>query len=77
MSVHPKVSAATVGAGLGSSVADLIVWWLQLHGTMVPDKVGDAIAMVAGLYEPNPNEPFQGRGVGGPKTRSPGMALAK
>ena len=63
LNVHPKVAAATVGAGIGSAVADLIVWGLRSHGVVVPDNVAQdldvivsaLISFVSGYYTPSPS----------------------
>ena len=47
-----KVVAATVGAGVGSALANIIVWWVELAANIdIPNEVSLSIGIVitAGL----------------------------
>lgn len=44
--IHPKTWTGASGAGLGGSLAIVLVWILSLCGVQVPDAVGQALATI-------------------------------
>lgn len=63
--IHPKVTAAASGAGVGSAVIAIVVWILSLQGITVPTSIVDALgvivaavlAFIAGYMTPSPKGP--------------------
>lgn len=44
--IHPKTWNGASGAGIGGSLAIVLVWVLSLFGVQVPDAVGQALATI-------------------------------
>lgn len=65
MNVHPKVSAATTGAGIGYSLGLIIGWVLGLAHVSCPSEVSNALGIVlatvctfiAGYFTPDKTVP--------------------
>ena len=43
MTIHPKVIASGAGIGVGTSLATLIAWGFDVHGTKMPPEVVTAL----------------------------------